>query len=366
MKTGIVDLPLHGGTTPRWLFTRMVELSAEISRVIVYEYGISEFLSRISDPFWFQGFSCIIGFDWHSSGTTTVTCGALKQALEKKDLGIKVLGGKGKNSRNVPNEIKKFSDEFNLKEQTTQQMIYASRMSAKIDNSCLQDGFQLYHHAFIISEGGKWAVIQQGLNSDLKYARRYHWLSDNVKSFVNEPHNAVCCDITVNPLNMVASESEECRKCSTDIAKEKHLIRNILSSQKTLTKVDEYTMPRKHEINLNEFKDINNSEKILKNLEKAYETQPKNYEELIAIKGIGPESIRALALISDLIYGEKPSWRDPVKYSFAHGGKDGYPYKVNRKLLDTSIEMLRTAVENAKIGDRDKIKAIRRLNEFIK
>jgi len=310
MRRGIVDLPLHYGSSPRWLFEKMVRLSKEISKIIVYEFGQDEFLKRLSDPFWFQGFACVIGFDWHSSGTTTVTCGALKEALKTEDLGIYITGGKAQASRKTPQEIADLCEKINLSDKRTNQLIKASKLSAKVDNSCLQDGFQLYHHSFILTENGKWAVIQQGLNSENKYARRYHWLSEKVKSYINEPHAAVCCDISVKPLNMVANESENCRKCSVEIVKD--------FTQNTL--LERFSMPKHHKIYLKKYNFLK-SKRIMSNLRKAYETQPKNYEELISIKGLGAETIRALALISELVYGEKPSWKDPVKYSFAHGGK---------------------------------------------
>ncbi len=367
MKTGFVDLPLHPGTTPRWLFERMVNLSREISKVIIYEFGRDEFLRRLSDPFWFQGFACAIGFDWHSSGTTTVSCGALKQALNNEDIGIAFLGGKGNASRNTPAEIQNFSEKFNLSQQKTDEVIKASRLSAKVDNNCLQDNFEIYHHSFVLSEDGKWAVIQQGMNQETSYARRYHWLSENLReyeSFVNEPHTGISCDVKVNPLNMVAEESKNARKCSVDLAKEKGT-KFYFGKQTTLFELENFKMPRHHEIYLNGYENLMNSERIAKALNLAYESQPKNYEDLISIKGIGAGTIRALALLSDLVYGEKPSWKDPVKYSFAHGGKDGYPYKVSRKLLDKSIETLKTGLENAKIGAHEKIKALRRLKEFL-
>jgi len=367
MKTGFVDLPLHYGTTPRWLFERMTDLSREISKVIIFEFGRDEFLRRLSDPFWFQGFACVIGFDWHSSGTTTVACGALKQALNNEEIGIAFLGGKGKGAKKTPAEIQNFSEKFNISQQKTNELIRASRLSAKVDNDCIQDTFEIYQHSFVLSEDGKWAVIQQGMNAETHYARRYHWLSENLKNnegFVNEPHTGISCDVTVKALNMVAGESSNARKCSVDIAKEKDT-KFYFSKQTTLFEIENFKMPMKHEIKLNEYENLMNPERIIKALNLAYESQPKNYEDLISIKGIGAGIIRALALLSDLVYGEKPSWKDPVKYSFAHGGKDGTPYKVSRKLLDKSIEILKTGVENAKIGDNERIKALRRLKDFI-
>lgn len=343
MKTGIADLPLHWGKAPRWLFGRMVRLSREIAEIIILDYGRDEFLKRISDPFWFQAFACTIGYDWHSSGTTTVTTGALKEALGT-DLGFAVLGGKGRASRKTPEEIENLETVFSLSTDKIEKMKYASRIVAKVDNNCIQAGFVLYHHSFIASENGDWAVIQQGMNVETHYARRYHWISEKVKSFVNEPHLAICCDYKGRALNMVAEESEESRKASVDLLKE-----NPDNLKKYLL------LDMKHEIDLKNYKPLMN----------AYEFQPKNYEELVAMKGLGARSIRALALISKLVYGTEPSWRDPVKFSFSHGGKDGYPFPVDRETYDKSIEVLKTAIGNAKIGDRERIEAVKRLQDFL-
>jgi hypothetical protein len=344
MKTGVADLPLHYGKAPKWLFGRMVKLSKAVTEIVVLEYGKDEFLKRISDPFWFQAFACLLGYDWHSSGTTTVTTAALKEALKDANIGISVLGGKGKASRKTPEEIEKLENIFSLSSDEIEKLKIASRLSAKVDNSALQDGFQLYHHSFIVSEDGKWSVIQQGMNPENHYARRYHWLSEKVKSFVVEPHAAICCDVRGKALNMVAKESEDCREVSVDLAKE-----GTIKLKKYLL------MDKKHEIDLNYYTGLKN----------AYEFQPKNYEELILVKGMGPKSIRALALLSKLIYGKEPSWRDPAKFSFAHGGKDGIPYPVDRRKYDKSIEILQTAIGNAKIDNKERLNAIRRLNEFI-
>jgi len=367
MKTGFADLPLHPGTTPRWLFEQMVCLSREISKVIIDEFGRDEFLMRLSNPFWFQAFACAIGFDWHSSGTTTVSCGALKEAINKKDMGIAFLGGKGKSSRNTLSEIQTFSEKFGISDQKSNELMKASRLSAKVDNNCIQDGFEIYHHSFVLSEDGKWAVIQQGMNTNNLYARRYHWFSEDLKNhekFVDEPHTGIICDITLNPLNMVDEESRNARKCSVDLAKEKGT-QSYFTGQLALFELEGFKLPRHHEIYLNEYKNLMNSKRIVNVINLAYESQPKDYEELISIKGVGAETIRALALLSDLVYGEKPSWRDPVKYSFAHGGKDGYPYKVSKRLLRKSIEVLKTGIENAKIGNDKKIRVFRRLKEFL-
>jgi hypothetical protein len=334
----------------------MVKLSRKISEILVLEYGKDEFLRRISDPFWFQAFSCVLGWDFHSSGCTTVTTGALKEA-NLKEFGIAFLGGKGRASRKTPEEIEKLSETFSWNSKKIEELKKASRLAAKVDSAALQDGFSLYHHSFIVTEEGKWAVIQQGMNPSNRYARRYHWLSEKVKSFVEEPHLAVCCDITERPLNMVAKESEEARKCSVDLVSDNpiHLKRYLVPSKGQKTIFRYLRMPAKHEIELKNYSA----------LMEAFEQQPKNYEELLLVKGIGPKSVRALALLSKLIFGVELSWRDPVKFSFAHGGKDGTPYFVDRKTYDKSIEVLQAAIEQAELGNREKIDAIKRLNSFL-
>ena len=358
MKSGQANLPLHGGHAPRWLFEKMKKLSREINLVIINEFGRDELLRRISNPFWFQGFSCVIGFDWHSSGTTTVTGGVLKESLKPEETGMVVAGGKGSASRRTPEEIERFGLDFSLPTKKIDSMIHSSKMVAKVDNTALQDGYQLYHHNFVFTEDGKWCVIQQGMDPASKYARRYHWISDEVKSFVETPGSAVCCDHRTNPLNMVAPTSKETRKVSLDLIKDnpKKLEKYIRKKRKQKNLFEYgFTMPRRHIIDLRDFTGLMN----------AYEFQPKNYEELLAIKGMGPKSIRALALLSDIIYGAEPSWEDPVKYSFAHGGKDGTPYPVDRKTMDSSIQMLKTGLEEARIGNREKLKAMKRLKDYI-
>ncbi|RLI89633.1 MAG: DUF763 domain-containing protein [Candidatus Altiarchaeales archaeon] len=357
-KSGIADLPLHYGKVPRWLFSRMVKLSRAIVDVILYEFSEEELLRRLSDPYWFQALSCVLGFDWHSSGTTTTTCAALKAAISPEEHGIAICGGKGMTSRKTPEEIEKFSELFSLSSKDMESLVYASRIVAKVDNSCIQDGYQLYHHVFIFTEKARWCVIQQGMNN--KLARRYHWLSENVKNFVDEPHSAICCDkIEKEVLNMVARESENSRKISVDLVREG--VKRIERDLRDLEKLVKLKMPYRHVI-----LGIDLSKADLKFLRKAHELQPENYEELVALKGMGPKKIRALALISELIYGEKPSWKDPAKFSFAHGGKDGYPYPVNKKVYDASIKTLEEAIEQAKLGNREKQEAIKRLHRLVK
>ena len=370
---GVANLPLHGGHAPRWLFNRMVKLTEGILDVILYEYDADEFLRRISDPHWFQALSCVIGFDWHSSGTTTTTCGALKMAIDPEEHGLMIAGGKGKNARKAPLDIETGSEIFSLSSKRTDELIHSSKISAKIDNSCIQDSYNLYHHSFIFNESGNWAVVQQGLNTGNRYARRYHWLSESIDKIIEEPHHGICCDdLRSETLDMTSKMSSEARKISVDVVRDNpdHLRRYFKRESQTLLtdffedhsskKLKEVNMPSHHPV-----LDIDLSEQEFKVLKNAYELQPESYEELISLKGMGPKKIRALALISDLVYGAKSSWDDPVKYSFTHGGKDGFPYPVDREVYDHSIYTLKEALNEAKIGKKDKYSAIRRLESFI-
>jgi hypothetical protein len=353
MKTGIADLPLHFGHCPPWFFEKMKELSRVISEIIITEYGQDEFLRRIANPFFFQAFGCTVGFDWHSSGLSTTLTGALKEA-KLEDFGITVLGGKGKASRKVPEEIELLSEKFSLSTKEIERLKYASRMSAKVDSSVVQDGFNLYHHAFFVSENGKWAVIQQGMNTEIQYARRYHWLSENVESFVVEPHEAICCDINMpKVLNMTSKENEDVRKCSVDLVKDNtNKLKKYFAAKNNL--LIYLGMPKQHYIDLKDYE----------TLTKLHQFQPENYEELVSFKGVGAKTVRALALISQLIFGTEISWKDPVKFSFAHGGKDGTPYKINRKVYESTIQILNDAIKNSRLKNRDKLDAIKRLNDF--
>jgi hypothetical protein len=332
----------------------MKELAREITIFIVSEFGPDEMLKKLSDPFWFQSFGCMLGFDWHSSGLTTTACGALKEGIKglEKDLGLFVAGGKGKVSRRTPSEIASFSDIINFDHQ---KLVYASKMAAKVDSAALQDEFQLYHHCFFFTKDGSWSVVQQGMNEINRYARRYHWLGSEVKDFVNEPHHAICCDARTKALNMVASESAQAREISAALSREKPTI--LLSEFK---RIQNLVLPTYHQVMISDINPDNLNRIFLK----TYESQPENFEKLLGLKGIGPKTIRALSLISELVYGAPASFRDPVRYSFAHGGKDGHPYPVDRENYDKSIDVLKKAITQAKIGRTEKVKAIQRLSVF--
>jgi hypothetical protein len=332
----------------------MVSLSREIVRVLVEEYGPGEVLARVSDPHWFQAFGCVLGFDWHSSGLTTTTTGALKEAVKGReaDLGLFVAGGKGAASRKTPAEIIAHGERHTIA-RPADDLVYASKVSAKVDNTAVQDGYQLYHHAFFFAPSGEWAVVQQGMNDATGYARRYHWLSAGVEDFVNEPHAAICSEQRGQlVLNLVAEESEEARRASALLAAEPP---DKLA--KELRKAQELELPARHHIIATDLR----PESFERTLAKAYEQPPETFEGLLATPGVGPKTIRALALIADLIYGARASVRDPATFSFAHGGKDGIPYPVDRPTYDRSIEVLRQAVDRAKIEDRQKLAALKRL-----
>ncbi len=352
MRTGFAELPLHWGNVPRWLFERMKKLSRAICEIIIAEYGTDEFLRRISDPIWFQSLGCVIGFDWHSSGLTTTLCGALKEGLKdlSGDLEIFIAGGKGKTSRKTPEEIKVYAEKFSF---DPNNFIFASKMSAKIDTCALQDGYQIYHHTFIGTKNGKWAVVQQGMNIRTGWTRRYHWLSLELNDFVNEPHKAIICNHKGNVLNLVANESASARKVTTLIASE-----NPEKTVKEFSQIKTLNLASHHPVLASDI----NPDYFKKILLRTYEKQPQNFLQLLDIQGLGPKTIRALALISDVVYGAKPSFTDPVNYSFAHGGKDGHPYPINQQDYDKSIMILEKAIKEAKIGRNDKLNALKRLS----
>ena len=355
MRTGTAHLPLHGGKAPRYLFDRMVKLGREISLAIVTEYGTLELMRRLADPFWFQAFGCVLGYDWHSSGVTTVVCGALKEAWKpiSKEMGLFIAGGKGATSRKTPGEVEALAPELQV---SPAGLIYASRMSAKVDNNALQDGYQIYHHSFIFDRAGRWGVVQQGMNNQTGWARRYHWLSESVADFVDEPHAGIITAALGQPLNLVAHESASARQASVTLALEKPW-KNLAE----LKKLQNLELPARHQVLLQDI----HPDRIASTLTSAYEAQPHNFEQLLGAKNVGPKTIRALALLSEVIYGAEPSFRDPARYSFAHGGKDGHPYPVDRGTYDQSIQVLKEAIQRARLGERERLDAIKRLNQAV-
>jgi hypothetical protein len=349
----------------------MRQLAKEIARIMIQEYGAATFLERLSDPYWFQAFGCVLAYDWHSSGVTTVVTGVLKSSLSPDVHGIAVCGGKGRNSRKTPSEIAAMGEKFGFSDQTIKRLTYTSKMTAKVDNSAIQAGYQLYHHAFFISEDQKWAVIQQGMSEQDRTARRYHWLSDKSSNFVVEPHNAIVGNVKrESALNMVALESEGSRKASVDLAKEptRKVMKLIESAVKPLNQksIQEWLPNTVGDQRQKSFSTLRMPRNISwETMSRLYDFQPRNYEELLSVRGVGPATVRGLALVAELVYGEKPSWKDPVKFSFAYGGKDGVPFPVNRKAMDESIKILQDSVQAAKIGDKDKTRSLQRLRRFV-
>lgn len=352
LHTGVASLPLHTGKAPPWLFSRMARLSREIAIYMVREFGAVELLRRLSDPFWFQAFGCVLGFDWHSSGVTTTVCGAVKEGIKDVDreLGFFAAGGKGGTSRKTPAQIAAVCERLG---RDPGPLVYASRMAAKVDSAAVQDGYQLYHHAFFFTAAGEWCVVQQGMSDATRLARRYHWLSEHVGDFVNEPHEAVCCDARRDSLNLVAEENDPVRGASAELARERPSV--VLD---VLAKVPELRMPVRHTL----FPELDVPDRHFHSiLTTTYERAPKDFESLLGIEGVGPKTVRALALASELLHGRAASLRDPARFAFAHGGKDGTPFPVDRATYDRTIEVMRNALNRAAIDRSEKVAAFKRL-----
>ncbi len=338
------------------LFSRMVKLAGSITEAIVVEFGTEEFLRRISDPFWFQSLGCLLGFDWHSSGLTTTTTGAIKEGIKQKsfELGLFVAGGKGRTSRKTPDEIMAIAMKTGIDGDS---LIYASRASAKTDSALLQDGYNIYHHAFFFDKNGNWAVVQQGMNERRRRARRYHWLSKKVRIFHEEPHTGIKAEEKEEVvLDLTSRKSRDNKEFILELLKNENPDKIV----KLYSKVKAMVFPERHPIVA--YKDIS-SKNLYRILKKTYETDElSNFSDFYMLKGIGATTLRALSLVADVIYGVKPSFDDPVLYSYAHGGKDGYPYPVSRKDYDKSIEVLEKAVKMAKLGRTQELRILKKLS----
>ncbi len=351
-RTGIANLPLHHGKAPAWLFGRMRKLSRAVIVLMAEDFGPGEILRRLSDPFWFQAFGCLLGFDWHSSGLTTTVCGALKMGVKglEKDTGLYVCGGKGAASRKTPGEIRQFCSRLGA---DGEELVYNSRLSAKVDNTALQDGYQIYHHSFFFTGDGSWAVVQQGMNETTRYARRYHWLGEELRSFVSDPHQAVCCDRREEEvLNLAAGESEPARSGIVRVG--------LLNPRETvgeLRKIASLNLPSRHHILPSDLV----STRMVKLVQSLGEQRPGSFESMLLVQGLGPKSLRAFNLLSELIYGTRASTRDPARYSFAHGGKDGIPFPVDRENYDRSIAVLEEMLNKSRVDYYEKRRAFARL-----
>lgn len=378
MRTGIATVPLDYGRCPKWLFDRMTKLARGISLAIIEEFGPEEFLKRLSDPVWFQSLGCVIGFDWNSSGLTTTTLGALKEGIRglESGLGIFVCGGKGKTSRKTPEQIQEWGEFLGFPIEKVDKLVYASRISAKVDSSLIQDGFQIYHHDFIFTQKGNWAVVQQGMNTGLQKARRYHWLSEKAKDFIEEPHSGIASDAKVEALNLTAKESDDNRQISTEIAKDnpKNFLKDIkLISGKSNELMRQKRIPGLAEMELEnvEFhwhpvaEERFNLRRLEKTIFSIQDLKPAKFENLLALPGVGPKTIRALSLVAEIIYGAKPSYEDPARYTFTVGGKDGTPYPVDRQTYDATLEIIEKGIYKSKVSDKEKNEAHKRLNKIV-
>lgn len=380
MYRGIATFTLDFGRCPRWLFEKMTKLGREIVRVIVEEYGPDEFIKRLADPVWFQSLGTILAFDWNASGLTTVLTAALKEAInaQSQDLGIFVCGGKGKTSRKTPTEIVDWGNRLCLPETSVNNLVYNSKMSAKIDSALVQDNYQLYHHAFFFSRNGAWTVVQQGMNTKNKTARRYHWHSENITDLVNEPHTGIASQLLHQPtLNLTAGQSQPTREISLKLIQAgfKSLTKDIQILRKHATSTSKVLSFRYKNENFSllkleradffhhpvEWENFWQSKYLDKMFGLLCDQKPTTYEALLAISGVGPKTIRALSLISEIIYGTKPSYEDPARYAFAHGGKDGIPYPVDRKTYDQTIRFLRKVVNKTRLSPSEKDKALYKL-----
>jgi hypothetical protein len=352
-RSGIADLPLHGGRVPGWLADRMTRLGTAITEAVVHDYGSSAFLSRLSDPFWFQALGSVMGMDWHSSGITTSVMGALKRGLAARadELGIYICGGRGRFSRNTPQELRSIAEHRGLDGEA---LVRTSRLTARVDNNAVADGFQIYLHSFVVTASGEWSVVQQGLNDRSGMARRYHWHSASVSDFVLEPHTAIVGENQGVIVNLVDAGARPAQAAMLDIAHE--------DPARTLVAARHLRMPARHEVRQ---KDID-LKRLAAVLAVAWERDLHDFAELLLLENLGPRTLESLALIAEVVHGAPARFSDPARFSFAHGGKDGHPFPVPLKTYDESLNFLRSSLEAARVGDKEKLEGFRRLDRFVR
>src|SRR5215471_8135556 len=352
-RSGTADLPLHGGSVPKWLADRMTLLGTAISEHIIHHYGTSAFLSRLSDPFWFQAFGSVMGMDWHSSGITTSVMGALKRGLASRadELGIYVCGGRGRFSRNTPYELRAISERKGF---DGEDLVRTSRLTARIDNNAIADGFQIYLHSFVVTSNGEWAVVQQGLNDRSGLARRYHWHSSAVTDFVSEPHTAIFGENQGTIMNLVDAQAKPAQAALLEIAHDK--------PETTLNAARYLRMPSHHEVRA-KCVDLKRLGAVLA---VAYDRELHDFAELLLLEKLGPRTLQSLALVAEVVHGTPSRFSDPARFSFTHGGKDRQPFPVPLKIYDESINFLRNSLDRAKVGDTEKIEGFKRLDRFVK
>ncbi|UWZ82726.1 DUF763 domain-containing protein [Occallatibacter riparius] len=350
-RSGTADLPLHGGRVPQWLATRMTELGTAITEQIVLHYGPSEFLSRLSDPFWFQAFGAVMGMDWHSSGITTSVMGALKRGLNPRlsELGFQICGGRGRHSKRTPDELRDFSARSGLDGNT---LARTSRLTARIDNNAIADGFQLYLHTFVIHTSGEWSVIQQGMNDATGLARRYHWHSPAVRDFVHDPHTAILGRPQGEILNLVDSRATSAQQALLTIAGQ--------PVQASIDEARRLVMPRHHDVRAEDV-DLKRLGAVLA---VAHEQDLRDFASLLLVEGLGPRTLQSLALIAEVVHGAPSRFSDPARFSWAHGGKDGHPFPVPLKTYDESLAVLRRSLDATRLGHTEKSEGFRRLDKL--
>jgi len=353
-RSGVADLPLHGGRVPAWLAAHMARLGSGIAEAILLEHGRAELLSRLSDPFWFQAFGCVMAMDWHSSGITTSVLSALKRGLGPRgdELGIWICGGRGRHSRNTPNELRALAERRGFDGDA---LVRTSRLTARIDNNAIADGFQIYLHSFIVSADGDWAIVQQGMNDASGLARRYHWHSAAVRDFTSEPHTAIVGDHQGTIMNLVAGEARPAQSALVEIARE--------SPDRTLPQARRIAvMPRHHDVRAGDV-DLKRLGAVLA---LAHERDLRDFASLLLLEKLGPRTLQSLALIAEVIHGTPTRFSDPARFSFAHGGKDGHPFPVPLKTYDESIAVLRAALDSARVEGSEKLDGFRRLDAFVR
>jgi hypothetical protein len=352
-RSGVADLPLHGGRVPQWLAERMSKLGTAIVESIVLQYGRSQLLSRLSDPFWFQALGSVMGMDWHSSGITTSVMGALKRGLHDRshELGIYVCGGRGRHSRNTPNELRQISDQLGFDGEA---LVRTSRLTARIDNNAIADGFQIYLHNFVVTAEGEWAVVQQGLNDASGTARRYHWHSATVRDFTDEPHAGIVGEHAGEIMNLVDHEARPAQLAMIEIVGQNPVA--------TLQEAYRLSLPSHHEVRANDV-DLKRLGAVLA---VAYEREFHDFAELLLLEKLGPRTLQTLSLVAEVVHGTPTRFSDPARFSFALGGKDRHPFPVPLKTYDESLSVLQSALEAAKLGDQEKLGGFERLHKFVR
>jgi hypothetical protein len=363
-RSGSADLPLHGGRVPPWLATRMSSLGAIITQAIVHHYGRDEFLRRLSHPFWFQSFGAVMGMDWHSSGITTSVIGALKRGLKpmEHELGIRVCGGRGQHSRKTPDELRLLGEHLGF---DSAPLIRASRLVAKVDSAAVQDGFDLYLHGFFVTDDGKWTVVQQGMNGDKRQARRYHWHSEQLQNFVDEPHSAIDGPAQGEIVNLTDHRAERSRAAQLELLSElgpDRIVGELAVMEgkaPAQTMLPHLVMPAHHDVRSSDVF----SRRLHGTLAAAAERGPVDFPELLLTPGVGLRTVRSLAMVAEVVHGAPYRFADPARFSLAHGGKDRHPYPVPIKVYDETIRVLKSAVQSAKLGRDEEMQALKRLDD---